>query len=133
MPDPGRRVSKASRAALVAGVARALEEYDERPVTGRASSLSADQRLSMAIAEIKRVGAELRLEQALGEIERAADDLRTLAELHAERLVRPGWKRLASYETWSTMASPTGRFSPQAALAAGPKQTGYWETMLLVR
>jgi hypothetical protein len=50
----------------------------------------------MAIAKIERVGAELRLKQALGEIERAADDLRTLAELQAERLVRPWWKRLAS-------------------------------------
>jgi len=69
---------------------RALAEDDERPVTG---SLSPDQRLSMAIAEIKRVRAELRLEQALGEIELAADDLRTLAELQAERLC---WKRLAS-------------------------------------
>jgi hypothetical protein len=93
MPDPGRPVSKVSRAALVAGVARALEEYDERPVT---APLSDDQRRGMAIAEIERVRPELRLEQALGEIERAADNLRTLAGLQVAHLVGPWWKRLAS-------------------------------------
>jgi hypothetical protein len=96
VPDPGRRVSKVSRAALVAGVARVLEEYDERPVTGQASPLSDDQTLGMAIAEIERVRAELRLEQALGEIERAADNLRTLSGLQVAHLARPWWKRLAS-------------------------------------
>jgi hypothetical protein len=73
---------------------------NRNPNTRRASPLSDEERLRLALAEIERLRAELRLEQALGQIERAADDLCKLTELQAERLAlkraaRPWWRRLA--------------------------------------
>ena len=57
---------------------RLAPSLNRTPETRRAS-LSDEERLKLALAEIDRLRAELRLEQALGEIERAADDLRKLS------------------------------------------------------
>jgi hypothetical protein len=57
---------------------RLARSLNRTPETRRAS-LSDEERLKLALAEIDRLRAELRLEQALGEIERAADDLRKLS------------------------------------------------------
>lgn len=76
-------MSKVNRAALLAGLARALAEHDGQ-VTRRPSPSSDEERLTLAVAEIERLRGEFRLEQTLGQLERAADDLHRLAELQAE-------------------------------------------------